>query len=89
MAQNVICEGHDLERSMSQVKTNGTVGFLDLKNIALEVKIILISASVQKLWSKTAFCIMVTNVKHSHMSHIKTAQYIFNLLKGPNQDILC
>ena len=27
---------------------------------------------------------MVANVTHSHMSHIQTAQDIFNLLKGPN-----
>ena len=62
---------------------NGTIRFLDVKNIDLDAKIIVISALVQKLWSKTSFCIMVANVTHSCMSHIQTAQDIFILLKGP------
>ena len=73
---------------MSKVKTNGTIGFLDLKNIDLDVKIIVISALVQKLWSKIIFCIMMANVKCSRMVHIQTAQDIFNLLKGPNPSYL-
>ena len=55
MAQNVILQSRDLERSRSQVKTNGTIGFLDLKNIDLDTKIIILSALVQKLWSKKSF----------------------------------
>ena len=73
MAQNVICKDHDLERS-GHSKQNGTIGFLYLKNIDLDAKIIVISALVQKLWSKTSFCIMVANVTHSCMSHIQTTQ---------------
>ena len=53
------------------------------KNIDLDAKIIVISALVQKLWSKTSFCIMVANVTRSCMSHIQTVQDIFILLKGP------
>ena len=56
--------------------------FLDLKTIDLDAKIV-ISALVQKLWSKTSFCIMVANVTRSCMSQIPTAQDIFILLKGP------
>ena len=48
-------KGRDLEKSRSQVKTNGTIRFLDLKNIDLDTKIIILSALVQKLWSKTSF----------------------------------
>ena len=87
MAQNVICKDHDLERSRSQIK-NSTIGFLDLQNINLDAKIIVISAFVQKLWSKTSFCIMVANVTCLCMSHIQTAQDIFILLKGPDLSYL-
>ena len=64
------------------VYISGTIGFLDLKNIDLDAKIV-ISTVVQKLWSKTSFRIMVANVAHSCMLHIQTAQDIFILLKGP------
>ena len=60
-----------------RVKTNGTIGFLNLKNIDLDTKIIILSALVQKLWSKTSFCIMVDNKTRSRTSHIQTAQNIF------------
>ena len=36
-------------------------------------KIVILSALVQKLWSKTEFCKMVDNVKGSGMSHVQTA----------------
>ena len=49
MAQNVICKDHDHERSRSYIKKNGTIGFLDLKNIDLDTKIVILSALVQKL----------------------------------------
>ena len=42
---------------------NDTIGFLDLKNIDVETKIVILSALVRKLWSKMSFCIMVDNVK--------------------------
>ena len=49
MAQNVILHSCDLDRSRSQVKINGTIDFLDLKNIDLDTKIFILSALVQKL----------------------------------------
>ena len=83
MAQNVICKGHDLERSRSLVKTNGTIGFLDFKktnNLDLDAKNIVTSALVQKLWSKMAFYLMVANATRLCISHIQTAQDLFNLV---------
>ena len=47
------------------MKTNGTIGFLVLKNIDLDAKIVIRSDLLQKLWSKPSFCIMVVNVTHS------------------------
>ena len=80
----------DLERSRSQVKTNGTIGFLDLKNIDLDTKIIILSALVQKLWSTTSFCIMVDNATRSHTSHVSNhSKYFFIYWKAPTQAILC
>ena len=72
MAQDVI-----LQRSRSQVKTSGTIGFRDLKNLELDAKIIMLCALVQKLRSKTSFCIMVANVMRSRTSHTQTTQDIF------------
>ena len=43
---------------------------------------------VQKLWSKMDFCIMVANVTCWCLSHVQTAQDIFNLLKGPDPSYL-
>ena len=37
----------------------------------------LLSAFVQKLWSKILLCIMVADVTHSSTSHIQTTQDIF------------
>ena len=51
----------------------------------LDTKIVILSALVQKLWSKMSFCTMVANVMHSRTSHIQIAQDVFDLLKGPNQ----
>ena len=43
MAQNVILQkGRALERSRSQVKINGIIIILDLKNIDLDTKIIIL-----------------------------------------------
>ena len=50
----------------------------------LDVKIIILSALLWKLWSKTYFCIMVANVTRSRTSHVQITQDIFYLLKGPN-----
>ena len=60
-------------------KRNGTIRFLDLKNIYLNAKIVILSASdlVQKLWSKMSFCIMVANVTRSRASHVRIAQDVF------------
>ena len=73
----------DLQQSWPWKVKNGTIRFLDLKNIDLDAKIIVISALVQKLWSKTSFWIMVGNITRSCMSHIQTDQDILILLKGP------
>ena len=40
----VFCKGHDLERSRTYVKINGTIEFLDLKNIDLDIKMLILSA---------------------------------------------
>ena len=78
MAQNVILrKGRDLERSRSQVKINGIITILDLKNIDLDTKIIILRALVQKLWSKTSFCIMVPNVTRLRTYQAQTTQDVF------------
>ena len=84
MAQNVICKGHDLGKVnvMDQNKLHHQINWP--KNMDLDAKVMVISALVQQLWSKASFCIMVANVMHLCMSHIQTAQDIFNLLKGPD-----
>ena len=64
-------------------KINGTIGFLDLKNIDLDTKIVILSVLVQKLWSKTSFCIMVANVARSRTSHVQIAQDIFLFIERP------
>ena len=51
----LFCKGHDLERSRSQAKINGTIRFSDLKNIDLDTKIVILSALVQMLWLKVVF----------------------------------
>ena len=81
-------KSHDLERSRLKVKTNGTIGDFDFKNIDRDNKIVILSALVQKLWSKTSFCIMLANKTHSCTSHGQTAQDIFTLFKGPNPSYL-
>ena len=52
--------------------------------MVLDAKIVILSALVRKIWSKTSFCIMVANVMRSRMSHIQIAQDVSDLLKGPN-----
>ena len=49
----------------------------------LDAKIVILSALVRKLWLKTSFCIMVTNVTRSRTSHVQTAQDIFQFVKRP------
>ena len=82
-------KGHDLESSRSWVKINGTVRFHDLNNIHLDAKIIILSALVQKLTSKTSFCIMVANVTHVCMSHVQAAQDIFLFIARPGPKLHC
>ena len=83
------CKGHDLERSRSLGKINGTVSFLDLKNIDLDIKIFVPSALVQTLLSKTSFCIMVANVMRSCTSHVQTAQDVFSFIERPQPMLSC
>ena len=56
----------------------------------LDTKIVILSALVQKFWSKTSFCIVVVNVTRSRTSHVQIAQDIFFIYwKAPIQAILC
>ena len=56
MAQNVILQRvYDLERSRSQVKTDGTIVVLGLKNIDLDIKIVILSALSSKVMVKDIF----------------------------------
>ena len=83
-------QGHDLERSRSYVELNGTIRFLDLKHTDLDTQNVILSAVVQKLWSKTYFCKMVADVTHSGTSHIQTTILLFLIyLKAFTQATLC
>ena len=59
------------------VKRNGTIRFLDHKNTDLDTKIIILSALVQKLWSKMYFCKMMVNVIGLRVSRITSTWGIF------------
>ena len=43
------------------IDMDGVNRFLDLENIVLDAKIIILCALVQKLWPKTSFCTMEGN----------------------------
>ena len=47
------------------------------QNIDLDTKIVILSALVQKLWSKTSFGIKVANVTRLSASHVQISQDIF------------
>ena len=66
-----------------RLKQNDTIGFLELRNIDLDTKIIILSVLVQKLRSKAYFCIVVANVTHSRTSHVQTAQDFFKFIERP------
>ena len=53
------------------------IGFLDLKNIYLDSKVIIRSALARMLWSKTSFLHNGGNVTRLHTSHIQGAQDVF------------
>ena len=74
-------KGHDLERLRSLVKTNGTIRFLDHKNIDLDAKNRHPKTLVQKLWSNTSLCIIIANVTCPCTSHIQSNQDIFQYTK--------
>ena len=61
----------------------------DLKNIDLDMKIVILSVFVQKLWSKTSFCIMVSNVMRSRVSHVQIAQVVFSFIERPQPKLSC
>ena len=71
------------------VKTHATIRFLAHINIDLDTKMVILSALVQKLWSKRSFCKMVANVMLSCTSNFQTAQDIFHLFESPGQSHLC
>ena len=52
----------------------------------LDRKTAILSDLVQKLWSKTSFCIMVANILlRSHTSLVQIAQDIFPFTERPRQ----
>ena len=78
-----IYKGYNLKRSRSQVKINGTIIFLDFKNIDLDTETVSLSAKVQKVWSKS-FCIMVANEMYSLGSEPNCLLYHSGLLLWHN-----
>ena len=70
-------------------KIYGTIRFLDLNNIYLHAKIIILSALVQKLWSQMSFRKMVANAMHWHTSHFHTTQDICWFIERPRFKLLC
>ena len=53
----------------SEVKLNGTIGFLDLKNIDLDANIVSLSALVEKVWSNTSFFLQ-NGSQHNEFEYI-------------------
>ena len=53
---------------------NGTIWFLDPQNIALDTKIIILCALVQKLWQKMRFRKMVENITYPEMTVIQNTR---------------
>ena len=76
-------------KGQSHRSKNGGIGFLDLKNIDLDNKIVILSALVQKLWSKTSVCIMVAKVTHLRASHVQIAQDTFSFIERPLPKLSC
>ena len=70
-------------------KINGTTESHDLTKLDLDTKIVILNVLVLKLWSKTSFYKMVTNITCSSMSQVQTIQEIYNLLKAFTQVALC
>ena len=56
---------------------------LTITHMDLDTEIVILSALVQKLWSKTSFCLMVANVMCSSMSHIQIAHFFFLFIERP------
>ena len=79
------------ERSRSYVKLNPTIRFLDLKNIDLVIKIIILSALVSKVMVKEDFCKMVGNEMHSirYVSRPNCIKHFLIHLKAVTQATLC
>ena len=75
-------KGHNLERSRSYCKINGTIRFLDHTNIDPRHQNRHPKCLVQTLWRKTSFCIMVANI-NLRTFHVQRAQNVFDCLKGP------
>ena len=60
----------EIRHSQIQDEINGTIWFLDPKNI----KIIILSALVKKLWPKTCFCKMAAIIMHPYLANMQTAK---------------
>ena len=77
--QKVMTSKRSIERSQVKIKWHHRIPWT-LKSIDLDVKIVIFGALDQKLYSKTSFCKIVTNVTRSHTSHGQTAQHIFQFV---------
>ena len=62
---------------------------LTSKTVDLDTQIVILSALVHKLWSKTSFCIIVANIMHSCTSHIQAGQDIFLFIEIPQPKLSC
>ena len=70
-------------------QNNGTIAFLDLKNIVLDTEIVTLSPLVQKLWSKTSFCIMVANIMRLCTLQVQITQDIISFIERPRPKLSC
>ena len=86
----LLCKGYDTERSRSYVKINGIIRFLDLTNVNLDTKIVILSVLVQTLLSKTDVYKMVDQRKIiPHISRPNCSRYFSSYFKTFTQATLC
>ena len=64
----------DRQTKRPVIKMNSANRFLDPENIVQDTKIIILCASVQKLWCKTCFCKMVESITHPYLANMQTAK---------------
>ena len=56
------------------IKMNSANWFLDPENIVQDTKIIILCASIQKLWCKMYFCKMAESIMHPYLANMQTAK---------------